>query len=331
MPCAAARWPVSEASRSCSARMRDRADLGQHRRHQRAARRLLAGIGPVRGGLQQRRRHDEQVVGLDAAVLPLVVGHAVHRRHDAVLDGLGQGSRDVDAPGRLIGIEGLGGRDVEDDAVLGQRVDVDADQRVGARQVGQVQARLELVAGANGALRVEAGLAVAVHVPPWRAVAAEVRVVVAGQRHVTVARHDHRHALRLEHLLQPLGDGQRHRLLGVAHAALPRIRHAPVEAAAVAGVDRHHQRAGVGRVDGAVGARRRDDLADGALAGIGGWTGRQRGAGGRRRGRGRSAAGNQDGRQQPGQQQPAAVTRPCVRAGHGTRGRISARRLRRSC
>ena len=33
----------------------------------------------------------------------------------------------------------------------------------------------------------------------------------------------------------------------VADAALPRIGHAPVQAAAVAGIDRHHQRARVGR------------------------------------------------------------------------------------
>ena len=122
---------------------------------------------------------------------------------------------------------------------------MDADERIGAGEVGEVDPRLELVAGADAPGLLEARVAVAVHVAPGRAVAAELGVVVAGERHVAVADHDHADAVGLQPVAQALGDGEGQRLLGQLDAALGRVGHAPVEAAAVAGVDGHHDRAGV--------------------------------------------------------------------------------------
>ena len=57
-------------------------------------------------------------------------------------------------------------------------------------EVGQVEARLELVAGAGRLrhVRTEAGHAVAVHVAKGCALTVERRVVVAGERLVRVAK-----------------------------------------------------------------------------------------------------------------------------------------------
>ena len=141
----------------------------------------------------------------------------------------------------------------------GQRVDVDADEGIGAGEVGEIDPRLELVAGADPAGLLEAGTAVAVDVAPRRTGAAEVGVVVTGQRHVGVADHEHADAVGLEPVAQPLGDRQGQGLLGQLDAALGRVRDAPVEAAAVAGVDGDDDGARVRLVDDAVRPRRRLD------------------------------------------------------------------------
>ena len=79
-PSATAAWPRGAGQQVVLRAERDRPDLGQHGRHQRATGRLLApGPGARSVGLEQRRGDDVEVVRGDAAVAAVVVGERVER------------------------------------------------------------------------------------------------------------------------------------------------------------------------------------------------------------------------------------------------------------
>jgi hypothetical protein len=88
------------------------------------------------------------------------------------------------------------------------------------------------------------------------------RVDVTGEGDIGLAGHDHRNALCLEQALQLEPDGQGHRLLAEGRPAAERIGDAPIQAAAMARVDRDHDGPGVRLVHRARRAGCRDNLAD---------------------------------------------------------------------
>ncbi len=200
-----------------------------------------------------------------------------------------------------------------------------ADEDVGPDEVGEVDACLELVAGADPAALLEAGIAVAVDVAPGRTGAPEIGVVVPGQRDVGVTDHHDADSVRDEPVPQALRDREGQRLLGQLHPALGRVRDAPVQAAAVAWVDGHDDRSRVGLVHDAVRSRCRLDE-PGRLARHGrrlDRCGRRRGFRGARRGIG--AAAGQDGDEQRRDTDDAKAVRHAG-AGSGALGGLDALR-----
>ena len=176
------------------------------------------GINPPRvaaedrvalGRFEKGRRDDVQVVSGDATIAAVVAGHRVELRDDAGLD-LGRQGGDRLAPWRLVGVEGLGKGDLDLLAALGRRVDVDADERIGAGEVGDVEPGLELVARTRPSGRSDpkpATLSLFTS-RPWRS--APERRVVAGERLVLVADHDHADPLRGKEVMVPLRDPEGH-------------------------------------------------------------------------------------------------------------------------
>ncbi len=236
------------ASRSASAARDMEPDLRQDAGHQDPATWLARVAG--RGG----RGNHVVVHRVDAAVLPLVRRPARRARPRPRPGPRSPGARQWGTPHEVSSV---------------QYVSVPATSMTTPFSVNELmwtlsrtsaRARLtrSMWADSSSRVRVDSGtpgpnpdLTVAVHVAERVAVAPELGIVVPGQGDVRITGHDHGHALGLEPLAEGERDGQGQRLLGSLDRVVVRVRHAPIEAPAMSGIDGDHDRArGWGRRSG---------------------------------------------------------------------------------